>query len=163
MNITLIGMPGSGKSTTSKLLAKELGFNLIELDSLYERENDGVPLQILLDTEGETLTLQKQCDSAITNTLTIDNAIVSPGGSLIYTEPAMEHLKNISKIIYLKASLPTITKRIEGTARGLVMGKHKTLDEVYASRILLYEKWAEVTVDAEQAPERVVESILQSL
>jgi len=163
MNITLIGMPGSGKSTISKMLAGRLRYALVELDTLYEQEHGGTPLQQLLNADGEALTLQKQCDSAIVNTRKIENTVVSPGGSLIYTEPAMEQLKRVSTIVYLKASLPTIEKRIEGTARGLVKGKHKTLSEVYEARMPLYEKWAEVAVDAEQAPELVVSDIFKAV
>ncbi len=163
MNITLIGMPGSGKSTISRMLAQRLGYSLLELDAVYEQEHNGVLLQQLLDTEGEAVTLQKQCDSAMAHTRQIENTVVSPGGSLIYTEPAMEQLKRVSTVVYLKASLPTIEKRIEGTARGLVKGKHTTLAQVYEARMPLYEKWAEVTVDAEQPPEEVVSDILKVL
>jgi shikimate kinase len=163
MNITLIGMPGSGKSTISKKLAEELKFNLLELDIEYEHEHGDMPLQQILETLGEKVTVDEQAESAIRHATNIKDTVVSPGGSLIYTPHAMEHLKSISKIIYLKASLPTIEKRITGTARGLVKGNHKTLAEVYAARLPLYERWATVSVDAEQSPEKVVEAILKGL
>ncbi len=162
MNITLIGMPGSGKSYVGKILADYLGYTLIELDSILEKEYN-LPLQKILDNLGEESFLEKQARDVISNTDVKDKLVVSPGGSIIYTDHAMEHLKKISKIIYLKTNIETLKKRITATPRGIVGLEDKTFEQLYSERVPLYEKWASITVDADQDSRKVVEDILACL
>ena len=160
-NITLIGMPGSGKSYIGKKLANRIGYTLIELDSLLEQEYN-LPLQQILDKLGDETFLEKQANDAILYTKSRDGLIVSPGGSIVYTDYAMEHLNDVSKIIYLKTSLKTIKRRITETPRGIVGLKDNTLEYLYKERTLLYEKWALIIIDAEQDSEKVIHSILKT-
>ena len=152
-------MPGSGKSYVGKKLADNLGYQFIELDSILEQEYN-LPLQAVLETLGDDSFLKKQAEDAISNTQNRNDLVVSPGGSIVYTAYAMEHLKDISTIIYLKSSLETIRKRIAEFPRGVVGLKTKTLAELYQERILLYEKYASIFIDAEQAADQVVSDIL---
>lgn len=149
MNITLIGMPGSGKSFVGKKIAEHLGFKLIELDTLME-ERFNLSLPKILENIGEAKFLEEQDKDAILYTQHKDNFVVSPGGSIVYSEKAMQHLKKISKIIYLKTSFETIEKRVAETPRGIIGLKDKTLQKIYAERVVLYEKWADVTLNSEQ-------------
>lgn len=157
-NITLIGMPGSGKSYIGKKLAENLGYTLVELDKVMEEEFK-IPLQLILDKIGEKAFLELQEKDAILHTNTQDSLVVSPGGSIVYSDGAMQHLKKVSKIIYLKTSLETIRKRIAETARGIVGLKARTLDELYNERALLYEKWADIQLDAERSVDDIVKDI----
>ena len=158
-NITLIGMPGSGKSYIGKKLAEKLGYKLVELDSILEQEYS-LPLQKILDNLGEEFFLKKQAEDAIINTQGLNSLVVSPGGSIIYSDYAMEHLKKFSKIIYLKTPLKIIQTRIAETPRGIVGLKNKTLEELYKERTFLYEKYATMTIDAYQDAEKVVSNIM---
>ena len=88
MNITLIGMPGSGKSYIGDMLAISLGYSLIELDRVTE-EHHHKPLQEVLDTIGEVAFLTEQASDAIDETTGRDNLVISPGGSLMYSPEAM--------------------------------------------------------------------------
>ena len=154
-------MPGSGKSYIGKKLANRIGYTLIELDSLLEQEYN-LPLQQILDKLGDETFLEKQANDAILYTKSRDGLIVSPGGSIVYTDYAMEHLNDVSKIIYLKTSLKTIKRRITETPRGIVGLKDNTLEYLYKERTLLYEKWALIIIDAEQDSEKVIHSILKT-
>ncbi len=158
-NITLIGMPGSGKSYIGKKLAEKLGYKLVELDSILEHEYN-LPLQKILDNLGEDAFLKKQAEDIITNTQNHQGLVVSPGGSIVYTDYAMEHLKKISQIIYLETSLKVIEERIALVPRGIVGLKNKTLEELYRERTLLYKKYATTTIDGEQDAEKVVSDIV---
>jgi shikimate kinase len=162
MNITLIGMPGTGKSYIGKKVAEKLGYELVELDSIMEKEY-GLPLQEILDTLGDELFLKKQAEDVISNTHSKDGLVVSPGGSIVYTEHAMEHLKNVSTILYLKSSLKTIEERVSDVPRGIVGLKNKTLAELYKERTMLYEKYAAVIIDAEQDADKVVSDIVAKI
>lgn len=152
-------MPGSGKSYIGKKLAEKLGYKLVEPDSILEEEYN-LPIQNILDNLGEESFLGKQAEDVIKNTQDQNNLVVSPGGSIIYTDYAMEHLKKVSTIIYLKTPLEIIKTRTEETPRGIVGLKNKTLEDLYKERSPLYEKYASITIDANQEAEKVVSGIV---
>jgi shikimate kinase len=161
-NITLIGMPGSGKSYIGKKLAEKLDYKLLELDSLLETEYD-LPLQKILDDLGDESFLEKQAEDAIKNTRGQNSLVISPGGSIVYTDYAMEHLKKVSTLIYLKTSLETIQKRIKENSRGIVGLKDKSLNNLYIERVQLYEKYAEITIDGEQDVGTIIDDIVAGI
>jgi shikimate kinase len=121
----------------------------------------GSPLQQILDRLGEGAFLEKQEGDAIRHTMNKNNLVISPGGSIVYTEGAMKHLNDISKIIYLEAPLSLIEARIGVATRGIVHQKGKTLRELYDERVRLYERWAHERVNAEQDAENVIIDILK--
>lgn len=159
MNITLIGMPGSGKSFVGGKLAERLGYELIELDSLLEEEA-GTPLPSIVEEWGRERFLAKQSDDAISYTKGRNDIVVSPGGSIIYSENAMKHLSDISKIIYLESPLHVIERRINEVPRGIIGMDEKSLAQIYAERVPMYEKWSDHTVDAARDADTVVDDIL---
>lgn len=158
-NITLIGMPGSGKSHIGRKLAAKLGYALIDLDKVMEREYK-LPLQNILEKLGDEAFLKKQEEDAISNTKGKEGLVISPGGSLVYTDSAMRHLKTISTIVYLKAPLEVIKGRIREIPRGIVGLKDKTMDELYLERTLLYQKYATIIVKADQEADKIIGEIL---
>src|SRR5437868_569353 len=99
MNITLIGMPGSGKSFVGKKLADRLGYKFVELDKILEQEYR-LPLQQVVEKLGAELFLDREAEITISQTKGQDSLVVSPGGSVIYRASAMQHLRGVSKIIY---------------------------------------------------------------
>lgn len=158
MNITLIGMPGSGKSYIGEKLACDLGFELIELDTLMENEYRS-PLQEILDAIGEQRFLDEQEQGAISYTKNRDNLVISPGGSIIYSDVAMQHLKDISKVIYLEAGLETIESRIKNVPRGIIGLDKKSLSQIYQERTKLYEEWADCVIKADLESQIIVKNI----
>ena len=162
MNITLIGMPGSGKSFIGKKLAVKLGYGFIDLDKVME-ETYNLPLQQILDKEKERSFLQKQAEDAISHTAAITNTVISPGGSIVYSEGAMEHLQSVSTIVYLEVPFHIIKQRIGLKPRGIVGLRNKTLTELYNERIRLYSKYASLRVDGSNDASVVVQAIQRSL
>jgi shikimate kinase len=138
MNITLIGMPGSGKSFIGKKLAEQLGYECIELDIVMEKEHN-LRLQEILENLGDEAFLAEQANDAIARTEGKDGLVISPGGSIVYSENAM--------------------KRVALVPRGIVGLGEKTLEELYAERTTLYKKWADVIVDGEKEPEVLLNEI----
>jgi shikimate kinase len=145
MNITLIGMAGVGKSTIGKALAKRLGYTFIDIDSLI-KEKTGMSLQNLIDTRGDSTLVRLEEETVLFLDLK-DNSIISPGGSVVYSEKAMNFLKENSTIIFLDAPFRRIIKRIRNPRkRGLVGFKDRSLRELYEERLVLYRKYAGITV-----------------
>ncbi len=162
MNITLIGMPGSGKSYVGERLAEKLGYALLEIDKVIEAEY-GLPLQAIVDKMGAHDFLDVEAARIVENCKGKDNLVISPGGSMIYRETAMEYLKANSKIVYLKASTDTLMKRIAGVPRGVVNPGGLSFEDLHTERSKLYEKWADATVDGNAEPDAVVQEIMRSL
>ncbi len=146
-NITLIGMPGCGKSTIGVVLAKTLGYEFVDVDLVIQKRQ-GALLQELLDAHGTQAFLDMERDAVLSVQCT--HTVIAPGGSCVLREDAMAHLKELGKVVYLRLSLPAVTRRISNLAdRGIAFAPGQTLADVYAQRTPLYERWADVTVDAD--------------
>lgn len=145
MNITLIGMPASGKSMVGVLLAKRLGMEFIDGDLLIQKQEKRLLKEII---EQEGIDRFIEIESEIHEKLQVDNTVIAPGGSVIYSETAMKHLQSIGKIVYLKVSYEEIAKRLANIKeRGVVLKQGMTLRNLYDERIPLYEKYADITVN----------------
>lgn len=155
-------MPGSGKSYVGKKLAEKLRYECNDLDVVMEKEY-GLPLQQILDREGEEVFLKKQAEDAILQTTAIDHTVISPGGSIVYSKDAMQHLQRVSTIVYLEVPFSSIEHRITSESRGIVGLKNKTLRELFEERTVLYTKYASFKVDGNKNGELVVEAITSVL
>lgn len=151
MNIALIGMSGAGKSYLGKQLAERLGFDYIDLDEEMERMYAKPLPQIIADIGDEEF-ISAEAGAAISRTQDADRLVVSTGGSIVYAPEAMDHLRRISRVVYLKVDLQTLKARIEPdldrTSR-IVRLRGKTLEELIAERTPLYEQFAHETIDQE--------------
>ena len=145
MNLILIGMPASGKSTVGVLLAKRLGYRFIDTDLLIQ-EREGRLLKEIIAEEG--LEAFSRIENEVNCSVEADRAVIAPGGSVIYCKEAMEHFKEIGKVVYLKLSLEEFQNRIGNPKdRGVVLREGMTLRDLYEERIPYYEKYADITVD----------------
>ncbi len=144
-NITLIGMPASGKSTVGVLLAKRLGYSFVDVDIVIQ-EQEGRLLKEIIAEEGQEGFLQ--VENRVNAELSVHNSVIAPGGSVIYGTEAMEHLKKISTVVYLKLSYEAVEERLGNlTDRGVVLKDGMTLKDLYEERIPYYEQYADITVD----------------
>ena len=159
-NLILIGMPGCGKSTVGVVLAKALGLDFIDSDLVIQREM-GAKLSQLIDRHGDEGF--RAIENRINASLTVTDSIIATGGSVVYGEDAMRHLKEIGTIIYLKLSCEAIEDRLGDLhARGVTIKPGWTLRDLYNERVPLYEKWADITVDCEQIRLREVVEYIRS-
>ena len=147
-NLTLIGMPGAGKSTVGIILAKELGFGFIDTDVLIQI-NEQKTLQQIID-ESDHLNLRAIEEREILK-LNIDHHVIATGGSAAYSEKAMNHLRSISTLIFLQADFEVIEKRIHNfESRGIAKAKGQTFRELFEERQILYRKYADITIDCNE-------------
>lgn len=144
-NITLIGMPASGKSTVGVLLAKRLGYSFVDVDILIQEKERRLLKEII---EEDGLNGFKEVENRINAELLVNRSVIAPGGSVIYGKEAMEHLKEISNIVYLKLTYEDVEERLgDLTDRGVAVEDGMTLRELYEERVPLYEKYADITVE----------------
>jgi shikimate kinase len=161
-NLTLIGMPGAGKSTVGIILAKNLAMGFIDTDVLIQI-NHQKPLQQILDETGH-LNLRTIEEGEILK-LNIDRHIIATGGSAVYSEKAMAHLGRISKIVFLEVGLETLKKRIHNfESRGIAKAADQTFGELFEERRRLYQTYADFTIDGnhldqEQLAARIAETV----
>lgn len=147
MNIILIGMPGCGKSTVGVILAKVMGMEFCDTDIVIQQK-EGRKLQDIINSDGNDAFLK--CEEKALLTLDVDGAVIATGGSAIYSEAAMTHLKKGGKVVYLKVSETEIERRLaDFAARGVAIKDGMTVKDLYNERIPLYEKYADITVKGE--------------
>ncbi len=157
-NIVLIGMPGCGKSTVGVILAKTLGVGFIDTDLIIQQRENRL-LQNIIDTDGIENFLD--CEANAVKSINCENSVIATGGSVVYREDAIEHLKKNGKIIFLDVPLEEIKKRLNNiSTRGIAAQKNNTIDDIYNERISLYDKYADIklTLDGVSV-EQVVEKI----
>lgn len=162
-NIVLIGMPSCGKSVTGVVLAKILNKKFVDGDLLIQ-ERAGKGLQAIINEDG--IDAFKKLEEEVLGSIDVNNAVIATGGSAVYYDSAMQHLKKDGIIVYIDVPIEDIKKRLRNIkTRGVAMGKGQTLDDLYTLRKPLYEKYAELTVKSsnKQSMEDTVEDILNKL
>ena len=160
-NIILIGMPGSGKSTVGVLLAKWMGMDFIDTDILIQKAS-GQMLYQMIEEKGIEAFIKAEED--ILKSIQGRHSIVATGGSAVYGPEAMAHMAQLGSRVYLKLSSEIIEGRIGNlSTRGVVIREGETIGELYQERAPLYERYADITVDAAGTPMEVVERIRQAV
>lgn len=143
-NIVLIGMPAVGKSTVGVVVAKRLGYEFVDTDLLIQKQEKRLLKEIIVQEGNDGfLAIENQ----VNRDLDVENAVIAPGGSVVYCEEAMEHYKKTGTVVYLKVSYETIDRRIQNAkSRGVVLKEGQTLKDLYEERVCLFEKYADYTI-----------------
>lgn len=160
-NIVLVGMPACGKSTIGVVLAKTMNKGFVDTDLLIQ-QREGRTLQTIINEKGNSYF--HQVEEQVLLDVQMENYVIATGGSAIYYEKAMEHLGKNGKIVYIKVSLDTILNRLNNIkTRGVTLGKGQTIGDLYRERVPLYEKHADITIEAENLTiEEIVERIIEA-
>jgi shikimate kinase len=144
-NVVLIGMPGAGKSTLGVLLAKAIGYDFIDTDLVIQRQA-GMRLGSYLASRGYQAL--RQLEAEVICALDHAGTVIATGGSAVYSQAAMQHLRANGRVVYLQCALDVLDQRIASMdERGIAAPSGQTLADVHAERIPLYEQFAEITVE----------------
>lgn len=139
-NIILIGMPGVGKSTLGVILAKIIGYRFIDTDLIIQ-EKCGMLLKCIIEKEGVDGFIKTE--NRICSGIDAEHSVIATGGSVVYGDQAMKHLRSIGTVVYLNQSFDVIDKRLSDIkGRGVVLHDGQTLRELFAEREPLYKKHA---------------------
>lgn len=161
-NIVLIGMPGVGKSTIGVILAKIMSRNFIDTD-VYIQAREGKALQEIIDKNG----LKSFCriEERHIVSLSCKGTVIATGGSVVYSNKAMNCLKTSGVIIHLYLPLDLLEKRLKDfTERGIVMRHGQNLSQLFNERMPLYRRYADKTIDCSgKNHEEVIAEILLGL
>ena len=144
-NVILIGMPGSGKTTIGTELSEKIGYGYIDSDSVIVAR-EGKRLNEIIAAVGREAFLD--IEAKINSELCADRCVIATGGSVIYRDYAMEKLKTMGKIVYLKIPYEIIEQRLgDLKKRGVALEEGFTLKDLYEERTPLYEKYADIIVE----------------
>lgn len=161
-NLTLIGMPGSGKSTVGRILADRLGWTFVDVDRLIEA-SAGRKLHEIVAAEGfEGLARH---ESRVNASLKADRSVIAPGGSVVYFEEAMRNLQSLGPSIYLCLAADVLQRRAgDLVLRATIIRPGMSFADLVAERDPLYRRWADVVVDCDGiSAQAVSERIMQEI
>jgi shikimate kinase len=144
-NLILIGMPGAGKSTIGKLLAKLADLGFLDTDLLLEAR-EGRSLQQIVDQDGYLG--MRAAEERLVLSLDCYQQVIATGGSVVYSASAMRHLQTLGRIIFLHLPLTELLPRLADLdTRGLVRLPGQAVADLYAERLPLYRRYADLTID----------------
>ena len=159
--ISLIGMPGAGKSSIGVILAKHCGLRFVDTD-LDLQVRAGATLQEILERDG--FQRLRQLEHEVLLTIDLAGAVIATGGSVVYSADAMRRLRAAGPVAYLRADLATLQKRVAAAPpRGIACDPELGYAAVFAERTPLYQRYADLTVDADRGDAETVASRLQEL
>ncbi len=160
--ITLVGMAGAGKSTLGSKLAERLEWGQLDTDR-YLESFYSLPLQSIMDTYGLDEFLH--IEGKLVSELGLTRTVVSTGGSVIYSEAAMERLKKLGPVVLLDIEEDTFIKRVgDGANRGLAIAPGKSMADLYNERQPLYRAAADIVVSTDRhTPDECVDQILEQI
>lgn len=161
-NVILIGMPGVGKSTIGVVLAKVLGYQFLDSDLLIQKQENKRLSQIIEEKGIEGF---KEVEGRVNGSICADRTVIATGGSVVYCDKAMEHLKSIGTVVYLELPYEELSKRLGNLkGRGVILKDGQTLRDLYEERVPLYEKYGDLIVNCEnQCLEDSLQAVLDSL
>jgi shikimate kinase len=160
--ISLIGMPGAGKSTIGVILAKLTGLRFADTDLDIQVRESATLQQILVAQGYQRL---RDIEQEVLLEINLDQVIVSTGGSVVYSEAAMQRLGRAGPLVYLGTELSVLQHRVAAAPlRGIASDARQSYADVFAERTPLYQHYADITVDAGAGnADEVAAAILQQL
>ncbi|MBO4369580.1 MAG: shikimate kinase [Desulfovibrio sp.] len=160
--VILIGMPGAGKTTIGKQIARKLHWSYLDSDHLIEATY-GRRLQDIVDAMDKEAFLD--VESRVICSIRAHRVVLGTGGSVVYRDEAMAHLKTLGPIIHLDVPLEIVKKRIASNPeRGIAIAPGQTLEDIFQEREALYQKWSDFSCNnSAKTPDACVAAILEKL
>lgn len=161
-NITLIGMPGAGKSTIGVLLAKRLGYAFHDTDITIQVQSGKTLSELMTEIGGDRL---MELENRIIASMQPCREVIATGGSAVFGKQGMGNLQQCSHIVYLKVSLSEIANRVgDLVGRGVVLNGCQNITELYHQRVPLYEQYGQIVIKCDgKTVEQCVDEICKAV
>jgi shikimate dehydrogenase len=165
MNIVLIGMRGSGKTTVGEILARKLGRDFVQMDELIaQRAGLSIPEMVKKYGWEKFRDIEEEITGEVAGQDSIVNAA---GGGVVTREKNVTKLKENGVLVWLTASADTLVRRIgENSQRPLLVGRtlQEDIEMTLNERKPLYQKAADLVVDTEnKTPEEAADLVINLL
>jgi shikimate kinase len=153
-------MPGAGKSTVGVILARMAGCDFVDTDVLIQTAQ-GRTLQDIVDTDGYAVL--RRIEEDILLGLRVRDNVIATGGSAVYSDRAMAHLKADGVVVFLDVDLATLERRVSDfSTRGLAKRPDQSFTDLFNERFALYTEHADITIKCddlthEQVCQRIFE------
>ncbi|HAS73168.1 MAG TPA: shikimate kinase [Clostridiales bacterium UBA8960] len=158
MNIILIGMMGSGKSSVGRALARRMAFNFFDTDEMIE-EMQGLSIGKIFELYGEKHFRNLEVD-LVEKLSSVRDAVISTGGGIVMNPVNTMMLKNLGHVVYLKGSIQQLLSHLDGETANRPMLKDNTIEVLLRVRAPLYASTAHLTVEIDNKTiEEVAEEI----
>lgn len=148
LNITLIGMPGCGKTTLGKKLAKKMNRTFIDLDDEFAKEYGATPAQIITQKGEDTFrTMETTLAKKI---LPQSGLVIATGGGIVTRKENWFYLRANSRVVYIERPLEFLLKQ---NTDNRPLSQNNAMLDLYKKRTPLYEevcdeKWENPSVDS---------------
>lgn len=155
-NVVLVGMPGCGKSTLARLLAKALGKEVADTDALVERKTEK-SIPTIFAEQGEAVFRRLEAE-AVQELGKSGGKVIATGGGAILTEENRNAMRQNAVVVFLQRELDELA------TNGRPLSKNpKAIEELYKQRLPLYREVADVTVAVSGTPEETCRRILEAI
>ncbi len=143
-NILLIGMPGCGKSSIGKKLAKDLGLTFIDMDNYIEEKTNKKISEIFKDGEESFRDIETFYSKELSK---LNSTLISSGGGIVTRKENIDYFKQTSIIVFINRSVKNILKSKNlGKDRPLLKDNEEHIYNLYNNRIDLYKKYCDIEV-----------------
>ena len=155
--ICLIGMPGSGKTTLGKEIARVFDYEFIDMDSLIKKET-GLKISQIFSNKGEEYF--RSIETSILEKIILNDKklIISTGGGIV-----LRNQKILKKTynIYLECNINTLVKRLKSSKERPLIGDNifKNVNQLLIEREFLYKEISNAIVDSNKIKKNIINQI----
>lgn len=157
--ILLIGMPGCGKTTLGDALAKNIGYDFVDMDRFIEKQEGKSIVEIFKNGEKFFRDIETETSKILSN---LHNVVVSSGGGIVTRKENIDYFKDFL-IIFIDRPLELILGNINVENRPLLRDRKDRLYDLYNERIDLYKSFGEKHILNDSTIDKAIERLRETI